>query len=113
MAAQLLVPRVDGTGKGLEFGCAPDALAVEGIVFLGAVVQVQGQGAAEIGGALLEQITLGALDQIAGGCGAVLGGNADRLEGAVIHGEDAAGIDALFDVGGIVHLLGFPKQATM
>ena len=68
------------------------------------------RGAAEIGGGLLEQIAPGALDHIPGRGRTILGGDAHRLEGAVIHGQNAAGINSPLDVGGIVHLLGLSKQ---
>ena len=72
---------------------------------------MEGDGATEIGGALLQQVAPRALDDIAGRRGAVLGGDADRLERAVVHGQNAAGVDALFHVGGVVHLLGLAEKA--
>ena len=80
-------------------------------MLLPAVVEVEGDRPADVGGALLEQVAPGALNDVPCRRAAVLGRDADRLEGAVIHGQDAAGVDAALDVGGVVDLLRLAEEA--
>ena len=80
-------------------------------MLLFAVVEVQRQAAAVVGRGFLQQIALGALNDIPGRGPAVFCRHAHGLESAVIHGQDAAGVNAVVDVGRIVHPVGLPEQA--
>ena len=75
------------------------------------LVRVEGDAAAPVGGGFLQNIALRALDDVPGGSTAVLSRHADGPEAVVIHGQDAAGVDAALDVGGVVHLIRLPEQA--
>ena len=110
-AAQLLVAALNGAGKGLKLRGQPGAAAVEVVVFLFAVVEVQRQAAAVVGRGFLQQIALGALNDIPSRGPAVFCRHAHGLEAAVIHGQDAAGVNAVVDVGRVVHPVGLPEQA--
>ena len=52
-----------------------------------------------------------ALNDVPGRGRAVLGGDAHSLEAAVIHRQDAAGVDAALHVGGIFYLIRLAEQA--
>ena len=70
-----------------------------------ALVGVEGDAAAAVGGGFLLDVTLRALNDAPGRGGTVLGSHAHGLEAGVVHGQDAAGVDAALHVGGVVHLI--------
>ena len=76
-----------------------------------ALVGVEGDAAATVGGGFLQDIALRALNDVPGRGRAVLGGDAHSLEAAVIHRQDAAGVDAALHVGGIFYLIRLAEQA--
>ena len=99
------------TGKGFKLCRLPGPAAIQVIVLFLALVRVEGDAAAAVGGGLLQDIALRALNNVPGRGRAVLGGDAHGLEAAVIHGQDAAGVDAALYVGGIFGLIRLPEQA--
>ena len=92
------LPRPHLPGEGAEFrlhtvlhrGMEP---------LLCAVVPAQGHRAAEVGRRVLDQTALRALDQIPGGGGTVLGGDAGGLEGGIFQQQDAADVNAALQIG--------------
>ena len=80
-------------------------------MFFLALIGVEGDAAAEVGGGFLEQIPLGTLNDVPGRGTAVLGIDAHGLEAAILHRQHAAGVDAPGDVGRIVDLVGRAEEA--
>ena len=65
-AAQLLISALQRTGKGFKLCRLPGPAAIQVIVLFLALVRVEGDAAAAVGGGLLQDIALRALNDVPG-----------------------------------------------